>query len=86
MNINKNKVGIMFGVVAGGLHLIWSVFVALGWAQPWLNFVFKLHMIDTIPLVGTFHIATAIYLVIITTIIGYIVGNIFAMVWNYLHK
>ena len=85
-NMNKSKVGLVFGVFIGGLHFVWSILVAFGWAQPLLNFVFMLHMIKSPFIVGDFNVWIALSLVAITSIIGYVVGYVFAFIWNKLHQ
>ncbi len=85
-NINANKVGLTFGALTGGVHLVWSVLVAFGWAQPLLDFIFTLHMVEPVIVVGYFDIMLAGTLVIITAIIGYIVGYIFSLIWNWFHQ
>ena len=85
-NINANKVGLTFGALIGGGHLVWSVLIAIGWAQPLLNFIFTLHMIKSFIVVSSFDIMLAGTLVIITAIIGYVVGYIFSLLWNWFHQ
>lgn len=81
-HINPHKSGLVLGVAVGALHLLWSFFILVGWAQPLVNFIFWAHMIvppfQTAPFVWT----TAIILIVVTTVIGYIVGRILGMIWN----
>lgn len=84
--ISPNKVGLVLGVFAGGMHAVWSVLVALGWAQVYVNFVARLHFIESPFSFRDFDIATAILLVVVTSLIGYVVGNILAWIWNYLQR
>ena len=86
MKLNPNKVALTLGVFAGGVHLGWSILVALGLAQPLLDFIFGLHMIANPYQVTGFDITKAGMLVVITFLVGYGVGYIFANVWNKVHE
>lgn len=83
---DKNKTGIAFGALAALWHLLWSVFVALGFAQPWTDFVFSIHFLNNPFTVSAFSLVTALTLIIVTGILGYIFGWVFAYVWNWSHK
>lgn len=85
-NLNKNKVGLVFATLIGGAHLIWSILVSLGWAQPLIDFIFNLHMVKPVLVVNDFNIGLATGLVLLTAVIGYVVGSVFACVWNYMHR
>ncbi len=85
-HINEKKVALTLATLMGGLHLVWSILVALHWAQPLLNFIFKVHMIKAVFLVDDFNLGLALLLIIVTAIIGYVVGYIFATIWNKLHS
>ena len=74
------------GVLFGGFHLGWSTLVALGLAQGLLDFIFGLHMIANPYQVMSFDITKAGMLIVITFLVGYGVGHIFANVWNKVHK
>ena len=84
--LNTQKVALTVGGFAATVHLVWSVIVALGWGQGLLNFIFRLHMIAPAPTVGPFSLGHAIVLVIVTGIVGYIAGFVFATIWNKVHK
>ncbi len=82
MHINQHKVGLALGSLFGGLHLVWSFLVLVGWAAPIMSFVFWAHMVETTHQVGTFAWTPAITLVILTFIVGYVVGCLFGWLWN----
>lgn len=84
--ISSTKAGLALGLFVGLQHAIWSVLVALGWAQPLINFIFRLHFIDTPFSLLEFDLATAAILVAVTTLVGYVAGNILAWIWNFLHN
>lgn len=77
-----HKVGLVFGSFLGFFHIVWSLLVALGWAQGSLDFIFGLHMIEPVFKVSAFSFATAGMLVAVTAIIGYIFGSVAAFLWN----
>jgi hypothetical protein len=37
--VNPNKIGLVIGALLGGWHLIWSLVVLIGWAQPIIDFI-----------------------------------------------
>ncbi len=81
--INKHKLGLVFGSVAGLGHLVWSVIVAMGLAQPLVDFIFKVHFITNQPIIAAFSYKKAGALIVIAVLIGYAVGNIVGMIWNW---
>ena len=85
-HVNPHKTAVLLAVLIGGGHLIWSILVALGWAQPLFNFIFWAHMIQPMFTVKPFDFTAAIVLVVVTTIIGYIVGFIAGAIWNKIHN
>ncbi len=86
MKLNESKVALTLGILVGGLHLVWSILVALGLAQGLLDFIFSIHMLANPYQVTGFDVTKAGMLVVITFVIGYGVGYIFANVWNKVHK
>lgn len=83
--LNATKVGLTLGLVIGLWHLTWAALVAAGWAQPAIDFIFRIHFIDLAVQIRPFDGTTAAMLVVLTGTIGFVVGFIFALVWNWLH-
>ena len=79
---HPKKVALVFAAMLGGVHFLWSVLIALGWAQPLLNFVMWAHMMKINVVVQPFDSTAALTLIVITSAIGYVVGYIGAIVWN----
>ena len=83
--VNKNKVGLVFGALLGGFHLMWSVLVFFGVAQAIYDFILWAHMIHLAIVIGPFDMAASITLVILTAVVGYVMGYIGAWVWSRIH-
>jgi hypothetical protein len=83
---NEKKIALTVGLFAGVVHLIWTLFIIIGFAQPLLNFIFWVHMVDNPYIVTGFTFSQSIMLIIATFAVGYIAGLIFAKVWNAIHK
>ena len=84
--IQPNKAGLALGALMGIWHLGWALLVAIGWAQPLINFIFWLHFIKPIYVIEPFNAGTAALLVAITALSGYVTGFIFALLWNRFHR
>lgn len=84
--MNNNKVGLALGVLLGGWHLVWAILVALGVAQPLLNWVYAIHFLNNPFIVGPFSLGTAVALVVVTFVVGYVVGWVFAYLWKTVQK
>ena len=83
---DKNKVGLVFGALLGGFHLVWSLLVLLGVAQALYDFILWAHMIHLALVIGPFDLTASITLVVLTAVVGYILGYIGAWVWNRVHS
>ena len=85
-HINPVKTGLAFGSLVGGLHLLWAILIALGWAQALVNFSQWAHMLSVPVVVGPFDLTAAVTVILVATAIGYVLGYVFAKIWNYLHR
>jgi hypothetical protein len=86
MNVNAVRTGFAVGAVLGLWHLIWSVLVAVGAAQAVIGFVLWVHFIDVPVRIAPFSIGIAAMLVAVTSLVGFAIGYVFAVVWNRLHQ
>jgi len=86
MRANKYLVGLVFGVVVGLWHVFWSFLVWVGWAQAFIDLIFRLHFIRHPYTISPFDFGTAAMLVGVVFVIWYVLGFIAAMVWNLFHK
>jgi len=84
--LNPNKTGLAFGTLLAAWHGMWSIFVALGWAQAIVNFVFWMHMIKPVYVIGPFSFWIALILIVVTGALGYIAAFMLAALWNWLHR
>ena len=85
-NIDPNRAGLVLGALLGGWHLLWALMVALGVAQPLIDFLFWIHFIKPVYVIEPFAIGRAAILVLVTTGIGYITGFVFGKLWNRVHR
>ncbi len=85
-HLNPKKVGLAVGKLLGGVHLVWAILVALGWAQALVNFSLWAHMVSSPVVVKEFDISAAITVIVAATAVGFVLGYAFAKIWNYLHR
>lgn len=85
-HLNPAKTGLALGKLLGGMHFIWAILVALGWAQVLVNFSMWAHMVSVPIVVSTFDFSAAVTVIIVATIIGFALGYFFAKIWNWLHR
>jgi hypothetical protein len=80
--IDPTKSGLVLGAVIGLWHLTWSLLVALGWAQPFIDFVFWMHFIRPVYVIQAFNPTIATILVVVTAGIGFVIGSVFAVLFH----
>jgi uncharacterized membrane protein len=84
--LSKAKTGLVLGLFFAVVHAVWAVLIALGVAQGLLDWASKMHMINNPNIVSGFYLGTAAGLVIMTFVVGYVCGWVFAALWNSLRK
>lgn len=84
--LSENKVALAVGLFVSGCHLVWSLLIILGLAQPLLDFIFWAHMMVNPYRITGFTLTQSLILVVITFVVGYIGGFVFAKVCNATHK
>ncbi|MBI4153684.1 hypothetical protein HY503_01680 [Candidatus Woesebacteria bacterium] len=84
--MKETKAALIFGTFMAVMHTIWSLMVFLGFAQNYVNWILGLHFLNNPFRVGAFSFGRALTLIGATFVVGYIVGYIFATIWNKLNK
>lgn len=83
--MNKNKVGLTLGIFAGLIHLVWVIAVAIG-VQKYVDWILLLHSIRLDLILTSVVLLNAVFLIIIAFIGGYVVGWVFAALYNWIGK
>lgn len=85
--ISKNNVGLFVGTVAALCHLIWVVLVGAGVAQKMVTWLFSMHFVQIAGYtVAEFNWLTALELVVMTFVVGYVVGYVLTLLWGWIVK
>jgi hypothetical protein len=81
-HVVPRRAGLALAILLGGTHLGWAFLVAVGWAQPLLDFLYRLNFVEPGDTVLPFSAGTALMLVFVTSAIGFALGWCLAAVWN----
>ncbi|TSA44044.1 hypothetical protein D4R49_00850 [bacterium] len=84
--ISPTKTAFTLGAFIGGWHLVWSILIALGLAQPLIDFILWAHMISLPWVVKPFDLTASATLIVVTWVVGCVFGYIFAKIWNRMHR
>lgn len=80
--LDQNKVPFVVAAFLGGFHLLWALLVAGNYAQPVLDWVYWVHFLSNPFVLDVFDPGRAALLVVFTTVVGYIGGLLFVLIWN----
>lgn len=83
--LNKNQIGLTLGIFAALVHLIWLIAVAIG-IQAYVDWILLLHSIQLNLILTNVVLLNAVLLIIIAFIGGYVVGYVFAAIYNWAGK
>jgi hypothetical protein len=86
VKLDKNKVGITLAVFGGAAHALWAIAVAVGLGQWFFDFILPMHFLQNVYSVMAFNITTALMLVVMATVCCFIMGWLFAALWNFVDK
>ncbi len=84
--LDQGKVGLALGSLVAIVHLVWSLLVWGGVAKQMVGTALSLHFLSVPVSVLDFSASTAAYLIIATFVGGYLVGFVFASLWNWFEK
>lgn len=84
--MNAHRLGLALGCGLGAWHLVWSLFVLFGWAEALFTWVLKLHFMRFPVTFLPFDFMTAAMLVVVTTVLGYVMGLVVGTIWNSFQK
>lgn len=80
--VNRQKLGLTLGTFVALVHTVWSILVATNTAQPVADWLHKLHFVSMSYQVSPFDLGTAALLVVVTFLIGNVVGMVLGTLWN----
>ncbi|MBA3859481.1 MAG: hypothetical protein C0507_21465 [Cyanobacteria bacterium PR.3.49] len=80
--LNGMRTGITVAAVTAVWHAGWLVLVATNTAQHVSDALFRLHFIEPPYLVSPFHLDIALTLLVISSFGGFLIGYLFALIWN----
>ncbi len=83
IELNKNQAGLTLGTISAIFHTLWAIIVAVGLGGSLSNWIHFMHFMTDIHVIASFSISTAIFGIIEAFIIGYVVGWLFALLWNW---
>ena len=86
MQLNKNQAGLTLGLISALGHLLCVIAVAIGIGQALLDWTLSYHFISVAKTVVSSSLGLAIVGIISAFICGYIVGWVFAFIWNKVGK
>ena len=85
-SLNKNEIGLIIGLFFAVFHIGWSLLVAFGYAQVFIDWVMWLHFVSIPISIDSFDISRAVLLTLFTFVVGYLLGWVSTLIWNMIIK
>ncbi len=82
VKLNKNRTALTVSLFVGLMHAMWSLMVFMGLGQKMLDMIYRIHFLNNPFVVSPFIATRAVKLIVFTALMGYVVGFVFAFVWN----
>lgn len=86
MKLSQKTAGLSLSSLFGLMHLGWVIIVAAGAGQKIADWWSLKHFVSGDYAVGSFDLGIAVFGVILAAVCGFIVGWVFAWLWNYFEK
>lgn len=86
MRVDVQRLALVFGIVLAVWHATWALLVAVGLAQPLIDFVFWAHFLSPPYHVVPFEPLRALLLVGLTGVLGWAMGAVAGLTWNVFHR
>lgn len=74
--------GLVVGAMFAAVHALWSLLVALGLAHSLMSASMRLHMVSASVSVLPFSLGSAVVLVVVTGVFGFVVGWVAGAIWE----
>ena len=84
--MNTNKMGSVLGVFFGFWALVWEIVLFLGFGQNLLDWKLGLLSVNDPFTVASFSFVSAIELIVLFIIGGYILGAVYAIIYKKIYK
>lgn len=76
-----HRTGLALGTFVGLIHLVWVLVLGLG-GSGFITWVMGMHFISEPITFLTFSWKGGLVLIVLSAVVGYVVGNVFAYIWN----
>lgn len=81
--VHPNRLGMVVGGFYAIMHVVWSLLVAFGLAEAWIDFFTSMHFVNPTYSLDEFSLLRAVGLVVLAAAVGYIMGALLAVLWNW---
>ena len=86
MKFNPMTVALYSGFFIAAIHLVWSLMVAFGLGQLYLDWIFGLHFLNNPFTTAPFNLGTMLTLLVVTFAVGFVFGWLGTIGWNKMVK